>query len=274
MAERDNPDFSRARVYDDVAETYERVNVPHMFAEPARALVADVAPPSAARILDVGSGTGAVARAARAAAGPDAFVVLVDASASMLLAARNAGLNDAVVAMLPALPFPDAVFDVVTSAFVMTHLDDPDAAAREMARVLGAGGRIGLSGWCPGDDAVLRAWSRVVNTFVPAERLEAAARATLPADERFARPGSLAELLQGAGFRDVATREHRVECAMTVDEYIEGREVCATGRALRLLLADAEAIRLRHDLRASLRRQFSDGVRFDRAFHTATGIRV
>ncbi|HEX5133566.1 MAG TPA: SAM-dependent methyltransferase, partial [Candidatus Krumholzibacteria bacterium] len=77
----ENPNFRKARVYDDVADTYERVNVPRMFAVPGRVLALAVAPPAGARVLDVGAGTGAVARALREFVGPDALVVVADASA-------------------------------------------------------------------------------------------------------------------------------------------------------------------------------------------------
>lgn len=40
------------------------------------------------------------------------------------------------------LPFPDGTFDVVVSNHVLPHFRDPEAALREMARVLDLGGRI------------------------------------------------------------------------------------------------------------------------------------
>lgn len=268
-----HPDLRRARIYDDVAETYERVNVPRMFAAPGRVLAEAVAPARGARVLDVGAGTGAVARAAREAAGDDALVVAADASAGMLHAARSAGLNDCVVAMLPDLPFASAAFDVVTSAFVLTHLDDADLAAHEMKRVLRPGGKVGLSAWYPGDDDAAREWSRVVREHIDPPRLEAAVRETLPGDDRFARPGSLSDLLAAAGFEAIVARDHRVECAMTVDEYVASREVCATGRALRALLTPDQWQRCRDDARAALSARFPGSIRFSRGFHTAVGSR-
>ena len=270
---RGNPDLRRARVYDDVAETYERVNVPRMFAAAGRVLAEAVAAPPGARVLDVGAGTGAVARAARESAGADALVVLADASASMLQAAQRAGQNDCVAAMLPDLPFAPASFDILTSAFVLTHVDDPDAAALEMKRVLRASGRIGLSAWYPADDDAAREWSRLVRTFAAPARVDAAVRETLPGDERFARAGSLGELLVSAGFENILTRDHRIECAMTVDEYVESRQVCATGRAVKALLAADDWQRLRAAACAALVKRFPSGVRFTRGFHLAVGAR-
>ncbi|HEX5131122.1 MAG TPA: methyltransferase domain-containing protein, partial [Candidatus Krumholzibacteria bacterium] len=238
-----------------------------------RVLALAVAPPAGARVLDVGAGTGAVARALREFVGPDALVVVADASATMLYAAGRTGLHDAVVAMLPELPFSGACFDAVTSAFVMTHVDDADAAALEMRRVLRPGGSIGLSAWYPADDDAAREWSRMIRTFVDAARVEAAVRATLPGDARFAAAGSLAALLQDAGFVSINASDHTVECAMSVGEYVESRSVCATGRALRAMLAPADWDRLRESMLISLGQRFPDGVRFARAFHTVTGVK-
>ena len=62
----DRQRFHAARSYDGVAHVYESVLAPRLFDASARALVAAAAPAVGDWILDVGSGTGAVARAARA----------------------------------------------------------------------------------------------------------------------------------------------------------------------------------------------------------------
>jgi ubiquinone/menaquinone biosynthesis C-methylase UbiE len=265
------PDLKRARIYDEVAEPYERVSLPRLFAEPGRILAGRVAPSSGDRVLDVGAGTGAVARACAA---KGARVVLADASIGMLREARGAGLDHCVVAMLPLLPFASETFDAVTSAFVMTHVEDADVAVLEIKRVLRRGGRIGLSAWYPADDDAAGAWSRVVRTFIDAKRVEEAVRATLPGDERFARRGSLGDLLTAAGFEAITSQDHAVACAMSVEEYVTTREVAATGRALRMLLPVDEWPRLRAAAREALSAGFPDGVRFTRSFHTAAGTRA
>ena len=47
------------------------------------------------------------------------------------------------------LPFADASFDVVLSTFGVMFTPNQDKAARELARVCRAGGRIGLANWTP-----------------------------------------------------------------------------------------------------------------------------
>ncbi len=264
------PDLKRARIYDDVAGEYHRVSLPRLFAEPGRILAARVAPSPGDRVLDVGAGPGSVARACAARG---AGVTLADASIGMLREARRDGLDDCVVAMLPSLPFSSGTFDAATSAFVMTHVDDADVAALEMKRVLRPGGKVGLSAWYPADDDAASEWSRIVRTFIDAARVDSAVRETLPGDGRFARAGSLADLLGAAGFEAITSRDHHVECALSADEYVVTREVAATGRALRMLLSPAAWSRLRADALRALAARFPGPITFSRRFHTAVGTR-
>jgi SAM-dependent methyltransferase len=81
--------------------------------------------------LDVGAGTGVAARAALRRGASRA--VVCDVSPAML---RRAGLP-AVVADAARLPFADGAFDLATAACLLGHLDEPETALREMARVAG-----------------------------------------------------------------------------------------------------------------------------------------
>lgn len=260
-----------ARSYDDAAGVYERVNVPRFFDVPAHALVAAVAPSRGARVLDVGCGTGAVSRAARAAAGPDALVVAVDPSREMLLAARRGGVEPIVLGSLPNLPFARASFDVVLSAFVLTHVDDADAALAEMARVLRPGGHIGVSAWAAGEDAVTAAWSEVAGRFIEAGRISRAAESLLPGEARFSKPDGLVDALRAGGYSDIRSHDVELEFRLTVEEYVESREVAASGRALQALLTPGEWRRFRSEAREALSSRFPDGVVYTRRVYIATG---
>jgi ubiquinone/menaquinone biosynthesis C-methylase UbiE len=92
-------------------------------------------PPS--RALDVGTGTGAVARLL-AELWPAAEVVGVDASAGMIAEARRLGRERYEVADASKLPFADASFDLVTLNNMIPFFDELD-------RVISPGGLIAIA---------------------------------------------------------------------------------------------------------------------------------
>ena len=258
----------RTRSYDEVAETYERVNAPLMFDAPARALVGYAAIGGADRVLDVGAGTGAVSRAV---VGAGAKVVALDPSVNMLMAAQRGGASQLVCGALPDLPFFDGVFDAVLSAFVMTHVDDPEAAAREIHRVLQPGGRVALSAWSPAEDEYSVTWANVAHEFVSADVLNDAAQRVLPGEPRFSQRDGMAGLLEANGFASVRTETRVFGFMLNLEQMITTREVCASGRALHALLSNArwEAYRVR--VRDVLGNKFPGGICFDRSVFIALG---
>lgn len=147
---------------EDTPAAYETYLVPRFFGPWAERL-ADLSRLRAGeRVLDVGCGTGAVARAAHRRG---ASATGLDVNEAMLATARR---------LAPAiewrqgdaadLPYPDASFDVVLCQQALQFLPDPDLALGEMRRVLGAGGRAAV--------AVLRSLDRHPAYAVFADALE------------------------------------------------------------------------------------------------------
>jgi demethylmenaquinone methyltransferase / 2-methoxy-6-polyprenyl-1,4-benzoquinol methylase len=100
-----------------------------------------------ARVLDVATGTGAVAIELVRAHG--CAVVGLDQSGEMLAAARGriarAGLSgriELVEGHADELPFDDGGFDALTFTYLLRYVDDPGATLRELARVVRPGGTI------------------------------------------------------------------------------------------------------------------------------------
>jgi len=93
-------------------------------------------------VLDLGSGTGAVAQAAT---GKGARVVVADCSVGMVVHAYQRGWM-AIVSDALALPVRDRCFDAAMAGFLLNHLP-PAAALGEMARIVRAGGTVVTSTW-------------------------------------------------------------------------------------------------------------------------------
>jgi len=150
--------------------------------------------PRGARLLDVGCGTGALVGAARRA-GHDAIGVEPDPEMAQLAVAAL-GRERVLVGGLPDLPLADDGFEVVTAAFVLNHVEDPRAGARELARVAAPGAVVRATIWgrTPPPQAVM--WNDLLDS-VDAVRPVVP---RLPADRDFDRSADgLAGILAGAG---------------------------------------------------------------------------
>jgi demethylmenaquinone methyltransferase/2-methoxy-6-polyprenyl-1,4-benzoquinol methylase len=107
-------------------------------------------PPEARRVLDVASGTAAVA-IELVRAGPERTVVGVDQSPEMLAAGServaHAGLSERIElreARAEDLPFPDQEFDALSFTYLLRYVDDVPATLRELARVVRPGGTVAM----------------------------------------------------------------------------------------------------------------------------------
>jgi SAM-dependent methyltransferase len=135
--------------------TYERIA--EAFAPIHRRLVELLAPQPGERFLDLACGTGGVALVA-AQTGAD--VTGLDISADQIEKARAAAVEAGLsirfdVGDAQELPYEDASFDAVVSAFGMIFAPDHARAAGELARVCRPGARVAITSW-PND-----AWAQL-----------------------------------------------------------------------------------------------------------------
>jgi len=93
------------------------------------------------RLLDVGTGTGDLAREALAQC-PRARAVAADFTLEMMRAGQKNGTLNFASADALQLPFKDLLFDAVVSGFFVRNVIDLQKALQEQYRVLKNGGRI------------------------------------------------------------------------------------------------------------------------------------
>jgi demethylmenaquinone methyltransferase/2-methoxy-6-polyprenyl-1,4-benzoquinol methylase len=94
------------------------------------------------RFVDVGTGTGLVARAAIRIVGDARLVTGIDPSAGMLAHNRVATGARLLEGDAEALPLPDASADFLAMGYALRHVSDVSAAFREFFRVLAPGGTV------------------------------------------------------------------------------------------------------------------------------------
>ena len=117
----------------------------------AEDLICAADPTPGARLLDIACGSG---NAALVAARRYCEVAGIDIAENLIarahVRAKAEGLRvDFRTADAQDLPFADASFDVVTSAFGIMFAPDQPAAAAEALRVCRPGGRLALANWVP-----------------------------------------------------------------------------------------------------------------------------
>lgn len=127
--------------FESVADSYDEV-IPFFATFAAR--FADVVDMSAGmRVLDLGSGRGALAAQATARG---CRVTAVDSAPRMVaLLRRDLPEVQAQVMTAQRLLFPDASFDLVVAGFVLHIVDAPEQVMAEISRVLALGGRLAFT---------------------------------------------------------------------------------------------------------------------------------
>jgi SAM-dependent methyltransferase len=144
----------RWQVSTDAAEVYESCFVPAIFGAWARPVADAAGIRTSDNVLDVGCGTGVLAREALRRVGQEGQVVGVDLNQGMLaVAARTEPRIEWRLGDAASLPFGDLSFDVVVSQFALMYFPDRAASLREMWRTLGPAGRLAVAVWASIDHA-------------------------------------------------------------------------------------------------------------------------
>jgi demethylmenaquinone methyltransferase/2-methoxy-6-polyprenyl-1,4-benzoquinol methylase len=132
------------RIFDDTAPDYDRIErVLALGSGPwyRRQALQRAGLTAGAEVLDVGIGTGLVAREALALIGPGGRLTGVDPSPGMMGEVRLPGV-ELVQGRAEAIPRADASCDFLSMGYALRHISDVAAAFREFHRVLRPGGKL------------------------------------------------------------------------------------------------------------------------------------
>jgi demethylmenaquinone methyltransferase/2-methoxy-6-polyprenyl-1,4-benzoquinol methylase len=208
-----------AAMFDAIAGRYDLLN--HLLSAGIDArwrtrAIASLALTGRERVLDLCTGTGDLAIAARRAQPPAARVVGIDFAGAMLVVGREklrrAGLADRIALVrgdAMRIPVGDSTVDAVTVAFGIRNVQDVAAACAEMRRVLRPGGRLAILEFAvpttPGVSGVYLWYLRhVLPRIGRVISRHDAAYGYLPASiDAFTAPKEFVKILRQAGFVEI-----------------------------------------------------------------------
>ena len=148
MSTKRSTDATTGQVSTAAAEIYEQFFVPALFGQFVEPMLDAVAAGDGDHLLDVGAGTGVVARAALRRVGRRGSIVAVDPNEGMLaVAKRLAPTMDVRRGLAEQLPVDQAEKDCVTCQFALMFFSDRRRAVEEMRRVIRPGGRVAVATW-------------------------------------------------------------------------------------------------------------------------------
>ena len=194
-------------------------------------LIALAGPRPGQRILDLGTGTGAVAVRVAPLVAPDGTVEAIDISPAMLAVAQgrfaHLDLYNVTCAAGRAedIPAGDSEFDAVLASLSLMYAIDRAAAAREIARVLRPGGRFVAAVWAGPEEADLVLFQQTAGRFAPTPPVPGVG------------PGSLAEpapFLAQLAAVGIAARVERAACDFDFANFAAAWEALAAVTAAQL----------------------------------------
>ena len=189
----------------EAAQGYEQHFVPAIFKQWPQRIIKAADVKEGDSVLEVGCGTGVLAREVIKRVGPDGGVTGLDLSESMLGVARSICPDvDFRQGNAMDLPFDNESFDAVIAPFMLMFVSEPVLAVSEMWRVLKPDGRLVISVWQPlGQNPVYADLVEIVR-----RRIDDAAGTSLAWPFALGEDGALRQICRSAGVSDVDISVH------------------------------------------------------------------
>ncbi|MFL4471074.1 class I SAM-dependent methyltransferase [Tateyamaria armeniaca] len=193
--------------------------------------------PAGARVLDIGSGTGASVAQAAKAVGPKGHVTGLDISDTMLALARTRLQDHPNTSGLKAdaqiHSFEAGSYDAMISRFGVMFFADTTAAFANIARALVPRAPLTFAAWgaAPQNPYFMQAAAAAKDVFGPMEKTDR----TLPGPFAFEDSARVIPMLTDAGLTDVTCEEHGVHLTPPGDLRAVAELLCTIGPAERAL---------------------------------------
>jgi len=259
------------RSYDAIADAYERVWGPH-FEAVARHLLGLAQPAPGTRLLDLGTGTGAVLTALGGDLATLRHAVGCDLSLPMLIRARRRlPTFRLVVADGAQLPFSDGSFDLVTANCVLSHLQDFRRALLEIVRALAKPSAFAATCWGAASDPYAVAWKQLLDSALGEGAAQRAMEAVAPSESHLSSSHNLRGALLEAGFSSVRVEVVELRFDYSVQEYLADRELSSGGRFGRDVMGEAGWRQFLERSAAHVTRRFGERVRYERPLVVGIG---
>jgi ubiquinone/menaquinone biosynthesis C-methylase UbiE len=250
--------------YDTIAEAYERIWAPR-FETVARHLLALAPPVEGARLLDLGTGMGAVASALDDKVRTLRVIVGCDLSLRMLSKARHRVPQlRLLVADVARLPFRDASFDLATANCVLSHLAEYRRGLAEVMRILARPGAFATASWGSSSDPYAATWKELLDGALGDGTVQRTVDLVAPSESHFSSPESVRTALSDAGFTTARVEVVTLAHDYSVEEYLADRELSASGRFGRHALGDARWRRFLETAEDEFLRRFGDRLSYER----------
>jgi ubiquinone/menaquinone biosynthesis C-methylase UbiE len=250
--------------YDEIADVYDRA-WGSRFEAVARAMAAMLPDSPLQTTLDIGTGTGIVPTIFSESLKKPRVSVGCDLSLAMLRQAKKRlPVLQVVAADALALPFETEVFDLATASFVLSHLRSYREGLVELRRVLKPSGFLAVSNWRPADDEYSRAWNEFLAAAISKQEADRALEEVAPSEIYLSQAQNLESALSDSGFSIVRTESVDLRFQLTIEQYIEDREINSGGRLGRHILGAGKWAEFRTRVKDALHHRFGESVQYSR----------